>query len=81
MDYQTAIVISYAIIILLVALLKTRYFSSSCGRKTIRRWFYFSKYEIINARSVEIEIARQKQNRLTVCMLVLSLLLPVLLFL
>ncbi len=78
MDKKTIILIIYAAIILTIVILKFTNFSKSSRKRGIRRWFYFNDYDIINSPNEKVRTARKMQNRMSMGILFLLLLLPIL---
>lgn len=56
-----------------VFLIKTAHYMATIRRKSIINWFYFNFYSIVNSQTEESERAKRLQNKLTVIMTILVL--------
>ena len=67
---MTIFLVVDSIILFSLIVTKTVLFFKAARKKTIRRWFYFSTYDIEDAPSNDIRLLRKRQNTFTTVILV-----------
>ena len=68
-------------IIATLIILKTFLFLKTPGRKNLKSWFYYSVYQLVNAKSKKIETARKTQNVFTLAIIIAVIATCIVLFL
>lgn len=67
---MTVFLVIDSLILFALIVIKSVFFYKAARKKTIKRWFYFSTYEVEDAPSDNIKQLRKKNNAYTMAILV-----------
>ena len=79
MKPSTALVADMAILVAFT-IIKTYYYFKASRTWSLRRWFYFNHYEMVNASSQKILKMRKLQNRFSLAFIIILVLSGLLFF-
>jgi uncharacterized membrane protein len=73
MSEPTVVIIAAALLLTGLIILKTIYFYRATRKRTLKRWFYFNQFHIVDASTDNIRRLRKWQNALSVILVILLL--------